>query len=214
LQKERVVALHNRDPSVVEEARIAARIANGVRNGDSMAEAEMIERYSRGLGYLLTRRTGDAERARDLLQDTFCIAIGRLRSSDLDNPERLAGYLRGIAIRVAANAGRKNSKEPYSIDVDELVQVPDLQPRPDAQLSSEQLAAVVHRLLETMPVERDRELLIRLYIYDQDRSEIQEALGLDRLHLNRVLFRAKERFRKILEKHMKASNLRVTNDEK
>ena len=50
-----------------------------------------------------------------------------------------------------------------------------------------------------MSVERDRDLLIRFYVYDQDKQEICRALGLDSLHFNRVLFRAKARFRKILE---------------
>ena len=70
-----VVQLHQRDEALVEEARIAARLVPAIRNGDPAAESELVERYSRGLGYLLARKCGDRERARDLLQETFCIAF-------------------------------------------------------------------------------------------------------------------------------------------
>ena len=64
-----------------------------------------------------------------------------------------------------------------------------------------------------MPVERDRDLLIRLYVYDQDKEEICRELGLDSLHFNRVLFRAKGRFKKILERTGEIVNLMPENDD-
>jgi len=179
---------------------MATRIVQGIRDGDTGAEADMVKRYSRGLGYLLARRIGDDERARDLLQDTFSIAIEKLREIKLDNPERLAGYLRGIAIRVALNAGRRRNREPYPMAIEAVAAIPDSEPRQFQHIAREQTLSAVHTLLESMPVERDRELLLRFYVYDQDKQEISRALGLDSLHFNRVLFRAKGRFRKLLEK--------------
>jgi RNA polymerase sigma-70 factor (ECF subfamily) len=195
-----VIPLHGRDPRLREEAEAGARIAGGVLSGDSAAESELVERYSKGLRYLLSRRIGDEERARDLLQETFCIAIEKLRGKALDNPDRLAGYLRGIAVRVAMNAGRRRSREPYPIDIEAVASIPDHEPRQFQHIANEQTVSAIHTLLDSMPVERDRELLIRMYVYDQDRQEICRALGLDSLHFNRVLFRAKGRFRKIMEK--------------
>lgn len=194
-----VVPLHRPDPDLEEEARTAARLAEGIRKLDAKAETEMIERYSRGLGFLLQRRTGDAERAKDLLQETFCIAIEKLRTIQLENPERLAGYLRGIAVRVAQNAGRRKRREPVSIDTDAVAAIKDSGPRQYERISSEQTAISVRELLKTLAVPRDRELLMRFYVYDQDKDEICNALQLDRLHFNRVLYRAKKRFRKIVD---------------
>jgi DNA-directed RNA polymerase specialized sigma24 family protein len=57
-----------------------------------------------------------------------------------------------------------------------------------------------------MPVERDRELLIRFYVHDQDKQKICRELGLKSLHFNRVLFRAKNRFRKLLEESAGAAD--------
>ena len=198
-----IVELRPRDPGLEEESRAAVRIVRGIRDGDSSAEAELAERYSRGLGYLLTRRIGDAELARDLLQETFIIAIGKLREIDLDNPERLAGYLRGIAIRVAMNAGRRRRRDPLPTESDVLDRVPASIPLLSTRVSVEQTKGVVRAHLESLSVERDRELLIRYFVYDQDKEQICAELELSSLHFNRVLYRAKERFRD----HLRASGL-------
>jgi DNA-directed RNA polymerase specialized sigma24 family protein len=95
--------------------RTAIRIVLGIGEGDTNAETELVERYGKGLRYLLARRIRDDERAGDLLQETLCIAIEKLRDEALDNPERLAGYLRGIAVRVAMSAGRRRNREPYTM---------------------------------------------------------------------------------------------------
>lgn len=195
-----VVPLHKQDPALQEEARVAASIVQGIRAGDERAETRLVERYSKGLRYLLLRRTRDNDRAQDLLQDTLSIAIAKLREVDLENPERLAGYLRGIAIRVALNAGRRWQREPYPMEGEAVAEIPDREPRQFDHVAREQTRTAVHKLLRSMPVKRDREILTRFYVEDQDKDEICRALGLDSLHFNRVLFRAKKRFRKILEK--------------
>ena len=85
------------------------------------------------------------------------------------------------------------------MDIAAVSAIPDHEPRQFQKIAREQTLSAVHDLLNAMPVARDRELLIRLYVYDQDKQEICHALGLDSLHFNRVLFRAKKRFRKIVE---------------
>ena len=203
----RVIPLHRQDPALQEEARIAATIVQGIRHGDSDAESRLVERYSNGLRFLLLRRVHDDDRAQDLLQDTFYIAVSKLREIDLENPERLAGYLRGIAIRVALNAGRRRQREPRAMEAEAIAQIPDREPRQFDHVAREQTQAAVHKLLKSMPVKRDREILTRFYVEDQDKEEICKALNLDSLHFNRVLFRAKKRFRKILEKSARVSDL-------
>lgn len=212
LASARVIPLHRQDPALQEEARIAASIVQGIRAGDGGAETRLVERYSNGLRYLLLRRTRDDERAKDLLQDTLYIAITKLREIDLENPERLAGYLRGIAIRVALNAGRRRQREPYAMEVEAVAQVPDREPRQFDRVAREQARAAVHKLLKSMPMKRDREILRRFYVEDQDKEDICRALNLDSLHFNRVLFRARKRFRKILEKSAAIADLAAGQD--
>jgi len=213
MQSAQPVSLHRQDPALQEEARIAATIVQGIRAGDGRAESRLVERYSNGLRYLLRRRAHDDERARDLLQDTLAIAIAKLREVDLENPERLAGYLRGIAIRVALNAGRRQQREPYPMEAEAVGQIQDREPRQFDHVAREQTQVAVHKLLRSMPVKRDRELLTRFYVQDQDKDEICKALDLDSLHFNRVLYRAKKRFRRLLEESGRVADLAAGQDD-
>jgi hypothetical protein len=54
-------------------------------------------------------------------------------------------------------------------------------------------------MLEEMPAERDRELLVRFYLNDEEKEQICQELKLSREHFNRVIFRARNRFRELLE---------------
>ena len=202
-----VIPLHAKDQRLADEIEAAIRIVEGIRDGNGDAETELVQRYSRGLRYLILKKTGDEELASDLLQETFIIAIRKLREQTLENPQRLAGYLRGIAIRVAQNARRRRSKEQFLSDSDFLESIPDHDRRQFEYVSAEETKAAVHELLDSMPVKRDRELLLRYYVYEEEKPEICRSLGLDSLHFNRVLYRAKNRFREILERSEEGSDL-------
>ncbi len=211
-----VTPLRAPDPALREEAHTAARIVRGVRGTAeerARCESEMIERYRRGLGYVLARQIGDDERARDLLQETFCIAIEKLRNGGIEQPERLAGYLRGIAVRVGLNAGRRRKREPTGLDSSAIEAIPHNGPRQFQHVASNETKSAVHEILQSMPVERDRDLLIRFYVHDQDKQEICHELGLTSLHFNRVLFRAKNRFRKLLEESTEVSDFMSPDDD-
>jgi RNA polymerase sigma-70 factor, ECF subfamily len=53
---------------------------------------------------------------------------------------------------------------------------------------------MVRRLLQEMS-ERDRQILYRFYIAEEDKDRICADLQLSSLHFNRVLHRARERYR-------------------
>jgi len=45
---------------------------------------------------------------------------------------------------------------------------------------------------------RDRELLVRFYLQEESKEELCRAFGLTELHFNRVIHRARDRFRDLL----------------
>lgn len=180
------------------EARISADIVARIGRGDASAEAALVGRYERGLRYLLRRRTGDPDLALDLCQDTFRIAIEKLRAEPLNEPERLAGYLRGVAINLVIGLERKNARRATTADPDRIDAAADERKGPFDNVSSEQAGEAVRRLLGELRTPRDREILTRLYIHDEDRDSICAALDIDATHFNRVLYRAKQRFRELV----------------
>src|SRR5262249_51973396 len=80
-----------------DEAAVATDLVRRIAAGDTAAEGDLVQRYSRGLGYLLRRLGATPELADDLHQETFRIVLERLRKRGLDDPAGLAGFLRGTA---------------------------------------------------------------------------------------------------------------------
>jgi len=185
-------------PETQLEHQISAALVARIGRGDRAAEEEMVAHYGRGLLYLLKRRTGDAELALDLRQDTFVVAIEKLRTAPLNEPERLAGYLRGVALNLVLAHQRKTARRATSVDSDAVESTVDHGKGPYDNVSGDQLGQAVRLLLQELRTPRDREILTRLYIDEEDKESICRGLGVDALHFNRVLFRAKERFRELL----------------
>jgi RNA polymerase sigma-70 factor (ECF subfamily) len=180
------------------EAQISADLVKRIGLGDRRAEEELVRRYQRGLIYLLQRRTRDPQLALDLAQDTFRIAIEKLRHGPIEQVERVGAYLRGTALNLVSADVRKHTRRGTTADSDAVDAAADDAAGPFDHVSGEQVKRLVRNLLDELPVPRDREILIRTYLEDHDKSAICEALGVDSAHYNRVLFRAKQRFRELL----------------
>jgi RNA polymerase sigma-70 factor (ECF subfamily) len=198
-------------PDHALEAQLSTELVKRIGQGDRLAEEELVRRYQRGLIYLLRRRTGDPQLALDVAQETFRIAIEKLRRSPLEQVERVAGFLRGTALNLVSAEVRKNARRATTADSDAVDLAADDSAGPFDNVSAEQVQRVVRTLLNELPVQRDREILIRTYLEDEDKSSICEALGVDSAHYNRVLFRAKQRFRELLMSAASQRRLRVVS---
>jgi RNA polymerase sigma-70 factor (ECF subfamily) len=196
-------------PEDQQDAQLSAVLVQRIGRGDRAAEAELVERYGRGVLYLLKRKTRDPELALDLRQETFRIAIEKLRARELDGVERLGAYLRGIAVNLAIGDARKTIRRATTADSEAVDLLPDSGAGPAERVSSDQIRAAVRSLLEELPVERDREILVRVYLDEEDKESICAALGVDSAHFNRVLFRAKQRFRELVERAERRGKLRL-----
>src|SRR6185295_8598659 len=183
-----------------DETEVASDLVRRIAAGDSRAETALVERYSRGLRCLLRHLGAPPELADDLHQETFRIVLERLRRRGLDEPAGLAGFLRGTAKNLLTAERRKTARRRTDADSEGLESA--VHPA-QGQLSSvllEEEAAIVRRLIGEMPTDRDRQLLLRFYVAEEEKESICADLGLDSLHFNRVLFRARHRFKDLLER--------------
>ncbi len=181
------------------EGEVATGLVRRIAAGDAAAEGQLVERYSRGVRYLLYRLGAAAVLADDLHQETFRIVLERLRTRSLENPAALVGFVHGTARLLAVAERRKGSRQSTGDD-EVLAAVP--QPGP-SQLDSvllDEEAALVRRLIGELQTERDRQVLLRYYVAEEEKESICADLGLESLHFNRVLFRARQRFRELLER--------------
>lgn len=192
-----------------EEKETAASLVKRILEGQRSSEAEMIERYSRGLRFLLRRNTRNEQLAEDLLQETWAIALVKLRASGLDEPERLAGYLCGIAKNLASSERRRVQRQRTSTDSDIVDLIPDEAASQFGRTSRAETCRHVRRLLDELTQERDREILTRFYVREEDKERICRDLGVDDTHFNRVLFRARQRLKDLLVREQLRDRLQL-----
>ncbi|MFL6201594.1 MAG: RNA polymerase sigma factor [Thermoanaerobaculia bacterium] len=158
----------------------------------------MIGTYGRGVAILLDRHTNGRPEAEDLFQDTFRLVIEKLRRGELREPAKLPGFLAQIARSLAIEHYRKAQRRKTDPDSDAIAEAVDLSAGGSgalAELLSREDAGLVRRVIGDLGTERDREILLRFYIAEEDRERIQADLGLSSLQFNRVLHRARERYR-------------------
>ncbi len=183
-----------------DEAAVAAVLVRRIAGGDAAAEGELVLRYRRGLVYLLRHLGAAPEAADDLVQETFRIVIERLRRSGLAEPGGLAPFLRGTARNLLVAERRKTARRRTWGDTGELAAAVAPAPSPLQDVLRGEEAATVRRLIGELPTDRDRELLLRFYVGEEAKEAICADLGLESLHFNRVLFRARQRFKELLER--------------
>lgn len=197
------------DAEHIEERQAATELVKLVKGGDRGAEAAMIQRYSRGLRFLLRRKTRDPELAEDFLQETWAIALVKIRDDGLDNPGRLAGYLCGIANNLALGELRRVNRQRTSINSEIVDLIPDESSNPLRHVSRAEVCKLVHGLLDDLRKERDREILKRFYVWEEDKQSICNGLGVDSVHFNRVLYRARQRLKSSIEASERRSQFKV-----
>ena len=175
-----------------------SELVRRIRAGDGDAESELVSRYGRGVGMLIRRSSRDASVVDDLYQQTFQVALEKIRRGDVREPEKLSGFIVSLARNLVIDHFRKAASRRTTAPSDGVAAA-DPAPGPLESLMSVERAALVRRVLGEMPSERDRQILFRFYLAEDDKESICRDLGLTSLHFNRVLFRARERYRELYE---------------
>lgn len=152
-----------------------------------------------GLRALIMRRVRDPQVAADILQDAAVTTLEKLRAGKIAQPSAIGGYLYRVALNHLRNHRRKDRTAISSAD--------DLESLPNqdcatgvAELDRARWARVARKILDELPTPRDRDILVRFYLHDESREAICRALDLSDEHFNRVIFRARNRFRELLER--------------
>ena len=183
-------------------------LVHRVREGDGGAEEELVRRFSRGLLAYLRRLDCPPELADDVHQESFRIVLERLRGPGLEEPAGLAGFLRGTARRVYVGECRKVARRKTDAAEEVIAQTEDPRSGQLHQVLDAEAATLVRQLIGELDSPRDRQILYRFYIAEDKKESICEDFGLSSLHFNRVLFRARRRFKEILEGFAERENLR------
>jgi RNA polymerase sigma-70 factor, ECF subfamily len=166
---------------------------------DPVEQLAAVYRDYPGLRALIRRRVQDPQLAADILQDAAVTTLEKLRAGKVAQPSGIGGYLYRVALNHLRNYRRKDRTATSSSS--ELESLPGDGDITDvASIDRGRWAKAARSMLEELPAPRDRELLVRFYLNDECKESICSSLGLSDEHFHRVLFRARNRFRALLER--------------
>jgi RNA polymerase sigma-70 factor (ECF subfamily) len=175
-------------------------LSRRIREGDVSAESELVRQFEPGLRVLLRRRTGgDHALLQDLVQETLIVVIQRLRGPGIEDPQKLAAFTAQTARNLAIASLRKSERQKTDVDGEATERRADPIGDVETRAADVEAALAVRALLRELPQPRDRLMLKRFYLDDDDKAVICADLHISEAAFNQALSRARRRFRQILE---------------
>jgi RNA polymerase sigma-70 factor (ECF subfamily) len=187
-----------RDPDI--------RLMLSVRDDDSTAFAELVERFQHRLVAVMHHLVGSADEAEDLAQEVF-LRVYRTRKKYTPKA-KFSTWLFTIANNLALNALRDRRRRPLlPLEVREsgpLVGRPGDTPGqardepPAHNLQQEELAAVIRAALDGLN-ERQRVAIVLNKFEDMNYTDIADVMGLTSKAVKSLLSRARAKLREALQ---------------
>ena len=190
--------------SFEEENARAAELVRRAAAGDRRAEAELVSMFDARLLIKLRRASKLADHVLDMRQEVWLRAIDSLRNGKIAHPERFCGFLHGVAQNVVLEQGKEARRSIVDLDVATALRHggAPVEALLDRAFLSRQLNASMNSLNE-----RDREVVYRHYIRQDDKEDTCRQLGLTSIHYSRVLHRARKRLAGLMEASLDRADL-------
>lgn len=146
---------------------------------------------------LFRQKVGNDQLADDLINQAVATALEHLRAGRVSQPSQIAGYIFRVAMNHLRNhrrkAGERHDQRGNPEELDSLK-------AEDGEEDTEShILRQVRSVVEELPTARDREVVKRFYLDEQDKERICGDLGLAPLHFDKVIFRARRRMKEQLE---------------
>ena len=175
--------------------------AESTLRGETQTHASieaLLQRHYVGLWRLISRSAGSATLGADLLHDAIVVALRKIASAELREPDEIAGYVYRTALNLLRNHKRNYDNRPErQAAPDSLPLVASSGAGPEEQIDAG-IAGEVHRVMCELRSERDRILLKRFYLDEEDKETICRDMRLNPLQFDKVMFRARQRMREML----------------
>jgi RNA polymerase sigma-70 factor (ECF subfamily) len=172
-----------------------AIVVRRAQRGDREAFGALIEQFQPTVYAIALRRLGNASDALELTQEVFLHILQRM--DQLREPERFAGWLRQVAVRMAINRATRKLA-PASVETGVLEGAYETGDEPLDQLISRERAERLWEALGRLKA-LDREALDAFYIRGHSLIEIADILDVPLGTVKRRLHTARKRLKLALE---------------
>lgn len=174
----------------------------------AVAESDVL-RCLPGVRAMILRMTRDINLANDLTQDVMIAMVVAIREGRVKHPEALAGYVHETARHIVYAANRK--MRPISVET-----LPEHEsawldaPRtPLDYVEDDELRRFALEVLDELPAQRDRDLIVGFYVDGLSKAELMQRLMLAADQFDKVIFRARTRMRDRLREKMQEKHAQV-----
>lgn len=179
-----------------------------IQTGRTDGMAELYELFSKGIRFYLCRQLGPQD-LDDKVHDTFVVVVQAIRRGELREPERLMGFVRTIVRRqVAAHIDKVVHARREQMELDSTVRVADPKENPEEAAIFRQRTDLILKVLEELG-NRDREILTRFYLREQDQEQICSEMALSETQFRLLKSRAKARFGELGKKKLASKALQA-----
>ncbi len=189
-----------KDNKKTTESEISTHIVERIIAGNRNAEEEMVYRYQRGLRAALFQKSKDRFILDDVIQDTWIVVLKRVRNGELRDPSRLAAFIIQVGRNQLIMKFRKVRTGEESIE-DNSSRVLDNSLTPEQEAENRQLADVISAVFSEMGQKRDQDILKRFYLTGVTKGDLCAEYGLSASHFDRVIFRARQRFKSLWDSY-------------
>jgi RNA polymerase sigma-70 factor (ECF subfamily) len=189
-----LTALEEQDVETSQWSSLASRV-RAAQEGDRDAFGALVEQFQATVYSIAHRRLGNTSDALELTQEVFLHVLRRI--DQLREPERFAGWLRQVAVRMAINRATRNVA-PLSVEVGVLEGASGTHSEPVEELIHRERADRLRQALGRLK-ELDREALDAFYLRGHSLIEIASMLEVPVGTVKRRLHTARKRLRLELE---------------
>ena len=172
-------------------------IVKAFQAGSSDAFAELVGRYQNLATSIAFANSGDLQRSEDIAQQAFLVAWQK--QSELADPDRFAGWIRGIVTNVARNERRikENRVQKSSVELTEH-DAPATSATPQNRASRKEQNELLWNSLNQIPLEY-REPLVLFYREDLSVAAVAEQLELSQDAVKQRLSRGRKMLKQEIE---------------
>ncbi|HEV7446975.1 MAG TPA: sigma-70 family RNA polymerase sigma factor [Steroidobacteraceae bacterium] len=188
-------------PGASQSPPVSPHAARG-RSAAPLSQADvgaLIEQNYVGLRLLVARRCRDPQVAADLLNDAVCTTWAKWQAGKIERPEQIAGYVLQVTMNLLRNHRRAIAERPEKRADAAKLQDLASDTEPSDETIEREIAVQVKNVIRGMSSQRDRAILVRFYLDEEDKETICRDLGLSPLQFDKILHRARGRLRKLLE---------------
>ncbi len=156
----------------------------------------LIKKYQGWLYLILERKFWDQPFIDNVVQDTFKTVFEAIQKGELQKSEATPAFLRNTAFDIA-DGYLNNDKHP-AVGLDHLA---NTKSNLYNNVDKNKLHAYVQQVVEKMPDERNRQLLVLLYCEGEDKAGICKRLNITPEHFDQVTYLAKQQLKTLLDKN-------------